>query len=116
MLTTKSSLCVPNPILVQPHHLYQSKLAPTILSLPFFTHFTWLFPRRTLSAGHTGGVRLKESWKNPAWAPVLWHQVNLARIKFLFVFFFLFLHQAEGKEDESYDDAMNVVPKTLQSL
>ena len=39
-----------------------------------------------------------------------------AQIKFLFVLFLLFLQQAEGKEDESYDDSMNVVPKTPQSL
>ena len=38
-----------------------------------------------------------------------------AQIKLLFVLFFLFLQQAEGEEDESYDDPMNVVPKTPQS-
>ena len=32
----------------------------------------------------------------------------LAQIKFLFVLFLLLLQQTEGKEDESYDDAMNV--------
>ena len=37
-----------------------------------------------------------------------------SKITFLFRSF-LFLQQAEGEEDESYDDPMNVVPKTPQS-
>lgn len=52
--------------------------------------------------------------------PMEWVGITLSSAVFFTNFFrlskrFAFLLQTEGEEDETYDDPMNVVPKTPQS-